>query len=312
MKNNGFHEGEFLEEINRAKKETVEVIKEDICGWLNQLMPSLNITRANFMDSLCDGVTLLTLRQILEKKNESIKMFQAPQKGSFQARDNIAQFVHWMKDIHVNEYFETSDLADYKSEKAVVFGLLDVARKCAAQGLLVDPLPLLVQYEREMKLSDSNTMIASGGENEMTGASIISAAKQNQITEGSYIIGNKKVHIRKVHQHLMVRTGGGWQVIEDFIRSNFGVDCPVKIYPIHAQTQREARHHHHSKTASVIGNLDIASLGKIVENQNMLSVSSTQKSQFEPLSPRKTKSQFDLISPRKNKSSTEATTTTTT
>eukprot|EP00298_Acanthocystis_sp_HF-20_P028090 c6609_g1_i1.p1 GENE.c6609_g1_i1~~c6609_g1_i1.p1 ORF type:complete len:104 (+),score=38.07 c6609_g1_i1:25-312(+) len=94
VEDKSFLEEELMQDIQRAQKETVEAIKEDICGWLSQLIPGLDINCENFMTTLADGVILLTLKQIAEKTNDSIR-FQTPQKGSFQARDNIAQFVRW-------------------------------------------------------------------------------------------------------------------------------------------------------------------------------------------------------------------------
>eukprot|EP00299_Pterocystis_sp_00344_P000679 c1025_g1_i1.p1 GENE.c1025_g1_i1~~c1025_g1_i1.p1 ORF type:complete len:352 (-),score=104.54 c1025_g1_i1:13-1068(-) len=49
------------------------------------------------------------------------------------------------------------------------------------------------------------------------------------IEPGMYLIGNKKVHIRVVGVHIMVRTGGGWQALVEWLAATFGKDSDVNI-----------------------------------------------------------------------------------
>lgn len=48
--------------------------------------------------------------------------------GSFQARDNVAQFIDWLKGIGVAEsiLFEASDLVDHKNEKNVLYRYIHI------------------------------------------------------------------------------------------------------------------------------------------------------------------------------------------
>lgn len=85
---------------------------------------------------------------ILERRElVPIKLNAAP--GTFQARDNIANFIDWCKRIQIHEclLFETEDLVGRKNEKSFILCLLEVARYGAKFGVLA---PTLVQFEQEI------------------------------------------------------------------------------------------------------------------------------------------------------------------
>lgn len=56
--------------------------------------------------------------------------------GTFQARDNVANFINWCRRIRIHEclLFETEDLVARKNEKSFVLCLLEVARYGAKFG----------------------------------------------------------------------------------------------------------------------------------------------------------------------------------
>ena len=58
--------------------------------------------------------------------------------GTFQARDNVANFIEWCRRIQIHEclLFETEDLVSRKNEKSFVLCLLEVARYGAKFGML--------------------------------------------------------------------------------------------------------------------------------------------------------------------------------
>ncbi|OTF81735.1 Calponin homology (CH) domain containing protein, partial [Euroglyphus maynei] len=67
-----------------------------------------------------------------------IKMNASP--GTFQARDNVANFIEWCRRIQIHEclLFETEDLVSRKNEKSFVLCLLEVARYGAKFGMFVN------------------------------------------------------------------------------------------------------------------------------------------------------------------------------
>ena len=69
--------------------------------------------------------------------------------GSFQARDNVCNFITWCRSLGIREclLFETEDLVLGKNEKSFVLCLLEVARKGSLLGMRI---PLLVQLEQEI------------------------------------------------------------------------------------------------------------------------------------------------------------------
>ena len=71
------------------------------------------------------------------------------QPGTFQSRDNVANFINWCRRIRIHEclLFETEDLVMRKNEKSFILCLLEVARYGAKFGVLA---PTLVQFEQEI------------------------------------------------------------------------------------------------------------------------------------------------------------------
>eukprot|EP00300_Choanocystis_sp_HF-7_P030720 c39631_g1_i1.p1 GENE.c39631_g1_i1~~c39631_g1_i1.p1 ORF type:complete len:397 (+),score=109.67 c39631_g1_i1:102-1193(+) len=49
------------------------------------------------------------------------------------------------------------------------------------------------------------------------------------VQPGMYMINNKKVHIRVVGKHIMVRTGGGWQALTEWLANTFGKDSETNL-----------------------------------------------------------------------------------
>ncbi|KAH9395319.1 Gas2l1p [Tyrophagus putrescentiae] len=156
----------------RSNEEYLIAMKEDLAEWLNTLY-TLDITADNFLNRLETGVILCrhansVLRTAREWKEHNadfsaltnlvltvvdlhrdvpVKVNAAP--GTFQARDNVANFIDWCRRIHIKEclLFETEDLVARKNEINFVLCLLEVARYGAKFGLLA---PTLVQFEQEI------------------------------------------------------------------------------------------------------------------------------------------------------------------
>ena len=62
--------------------------------------------------------------------------------GTFQSRDNVANFIEWCRRIQIHEclLFETEDLVGRKNEKSFILCLLEVARYGAKFGMCFSSL----------------------------------------------------------------------------------------------------------------------------------------------------------------------------
>lgn len=141
-------------------------MKEDLAEWLSSLMND-DLNAINFMNKLDNGVLLCEHANLVQKYAEEYvasqnadKKLRIPAKGiyfrqkgafkgSFIARDNVANFISWCRDLGIADVvlFETEDLVLHKNEKTVVLTLLEVARKAAKLG--VKP-PQIVELEEEI------------------------------------------------------------------------------------------------------------------------------------------------------------------
>ena len=154
-------------EVVAKEREALDVIKEDVCKWLSEVVPELRkISPSTFMERLQTGVALCKLvalvqnrtaaAMVSEKKklNFSVPMAslscrEKAEPGSFFARDNTANFISWCRELGVEEAvsFESEGLVLHKDEKRVILCLLDVVRYAERVG--ISP-PKLVRMEREI------------------------------------------------------------------------------------------------------------------------------------------------------------------
>ncbi|UXI14243.1 hypothetical protein NH340_JMT00186 [Sarcoptes scabiei] len=96
----------------------------------------------NACNGYVDNVFVVDRRDLVP-----IKLNATP--GTFQARDNVANFIEWCRQINIHQclLFETEDLVARKNEKSFILCLLEVARYGAKFGVLA---PTLVQFEQEI------------------------------------------------------------------------------------------------------------------------------------------------------------------
>ena len=153
-----------------TQDEYLYAMKEDLAEWFNTLY-GLDITVDNFFEQLESGVTMCqhanNVTSFIKEQLGSAQSSSTPKRppvhlpdrgvqyrsnvkeGSFQARDNVSNFIGWCKALGINNVilFETEDLVLRKNERHVVLCLLEVARRGAQYGMLA---PTLVQMEREI------------------------------------------------------------------------------------------------------------------------------------------------------------------
>ncbi len=168
----------------KTKDEYLYAMREDLAEWLNDLY-NIDITPENFFEKLETGSTLcqhannvrrlaIEYKQTLASKEDpvedvdlnighaEIRFKPDAVEGTFIARDNICNFIHWcrhclnIKDVLL---FETDDLVLRKNTKSFILCLLEVARRGGKVGM---PVPMLVQFEKEIEMELRNTINLSG------------------------------------------------------------------------------------------------------------------------------------------------------
>ncbi|XP_072044678.1 uncharacterized protein [Amphiura filiformis] len=167
----------------KTKDEYLYAMREDLADWLNDLY-HIDITPENFFEKLETGSILcqhannvrraaVEYKQTLASKEDpdddvmnighaEIRFKPDAGEGTFLARDNISNFIHWcrhclnIKDVLL---FESDDLVLRKNTKSFILCLLEVARRGGKVGM---PVPMLVQFEKEIEMELRNSINLSG------------------------------------------------------------------------------------------------------------------------------------------------------
>ena len=164
-------ENAIIQDENMATERTdkldkcLTAIKEDLAAWISRLLKT-DVPVDSFLQSIDTGVTLGRLANHIQTSGEEFLLnnpsqaFLLPKngvtfrergafRGSFIARDNVANIIQWCRHLGVPEVlmFETEDLVTHRNEKSVLLALLDVGRKAYKFG--VEP-PELVRIEKEI------------------------------------------------------------------------------------------------------------------------------------------------------------------
>ncbi|XP_022105139.1 uncharacterized protein LOC110987042 [Acanthaster planci] len=152
----------------KTQTEYLYAMVEDLAEWLNNLY-HLDITPDNFFEKLETGTVLCqhanNVRRVAQEyrqihgrsekdiviNDNDIKFRVDAKEGSFNARDNISNFITWcrhclnIKDVLL---FESDDLVLRKNVRSFILCLLEVARRGSKVGM---PVPLLVQFEEDIE-----------------------------------------------------------------------------------------------------------------------------------------------------------------
>ncbi|KAH9525723.1 hypothetical protein Btru_002199 [Bulinus truncatus] len=255
--------------------EYLYAMKEDLADWFSCLYQTV-ITAENFMTMLETGVLLCKHANKMQEygrerreKGETLEMRSyfirsipegnVPYKEgvkpeTFQARDNVSNFIKWCRQMGIPEVlsFETDDLVLRKNEKNVILCLLEMARVGAKLGMLA---PTLVQMEEEIDAE-------LAGDEPMPRPQIQTCDMRSldervrdlirrctcpvqfpmvKVGEGKYKIGDSRslIFVRILRNHVMVRVGGGWDTLENYLNKHDPCQCNYRGHrPNTAVTQQ--------------------------------------------------------------------------
>ncbi|XP_005402942.1 PREDICTED: GAS2-like protein 2 [Chinchilla lanigera] len=250
----------------KSSEQYLEAMKEDLAEWLRDLY-GLDIDAANFLQVLDTGLVLCqhanmvteaalaflaeapAQAQRLPMPRARVSCNGAAQPGTFQARDNVSNFIQWCrKEMGIQEVlmFETEDLVQRRNVKNVVLCLLELGRRAWRFGVAA---PTLVQLEEEIEeelrqdlalplpdpprpappirrpchFQNLDQMV----QNLVSHCTCPVQFSMVKVSEGKYRVGdsNTLIFIRILRKHVMVRVGGGWDTLGHYLDKHDPCRC---------------------------------------------------------------------------------------
>ncbi|XP_078010961.1 GAS2-like protein 2 [Phascolarctos cinereus] len=250
----------------KSSEQYLEAMKEDLADWLRNLY-ELDIDTANFLEMLetgqllCQHANAVTqaaqdflaqypaLAQKIWLPRSGVCCNGAAQPGTFQARDNVSNFIQWCrKEMGIKEVlmFETEDLVRRKNEKHVVLCLLELGRRAWRFGVAA---PTLVHLEEEIEeelrqelaLPPPDPPPPAPPARQACHFKNLDQMVQNlvshctcpvqfsmiKVSEGKYQVGdsNTLIFVRILRNHVMVRVGGGWDTLGHYLDKHDPCRC---------------------------------------------------------------------------------------
>ncbi|XP_039938757.1 GAS2-like protein 2 [Hirundo rustica] len=249
----------------RSSQQYLYAMKEDLAEWLKELY-DLDIEVGTFLEVLETGAVLCShanhvtqaagefaracpdLARRLHLPSAGVTCNLTAQPGTFQARDNVSNFIQWCRkemDIKDVLMFETEDLVLRKNEKNFVLCLLELARHASRFGMRA---PTLVQMEEEIEeelrqeldlppmdpalpraprkprdLNNLDLMV----QHLVSRCTCPVQFPMMKVSEGKYRVGDSDtlIFVRILREHVMVRVGGGWDTLEHYLDKHDPCRC---------------------------------------------------------------------------------------
>uniref|UniRef100_A0A452G8X1 Growth arrest specific 2 like 2 n=1 Tax=Capra hircus TaxID=9925 RepID=A0A452G8X1_CAPHI len=250
----------------KSSEQYLEAMKEDLAEWLRDLY-GLEISAANFLQVLETGLVLCqhanaiteaalaflaetpAQAQRLPLPRAGVSCNEAAQPRTFQARDNISNFIQWCrKEMGIQEVlmFETEDLVLRKNVKNVVLCLLELGRRAWRFGVAAPTLVRLEEeIEEELRLERAlpppdppppappARRPCHSRDLDQLVQSLVSRCtcpvqfSMVKVSEGKYRVGdsNTLIFIRILRNHVMVRVGGGWDTLGHYLDKHDPCRC---------------------------------------------------------------------------------------
>ncbi|XP_066058320.1 GAS2-like protein 2 [Chamaea fasciata] len=249
----------------QSSQQYLYAMKEDLAEWLKELY-DLDIEVGTFLEVLETGAVLCShanhvtqvagefsracpdVARHLHLPTSGVTCNLTAQPGTFQARDNISNFIQWCRkemDIKDVLMFETEDLVLRKNEKNFVLCLLELARHASRFGMRA---PTLVQMEEEIEEELRQEMDLPPMDPALPRAPRKPRDLNNldlmvqhlvsrctcpvqfpmiKISEGKYRVGDSDtlIFVRILREHVMVRVGGGWDTLEHYLDKHDPCRC---------------------------------------------------------------------------------------
>ncbi|XP_054988199.1 GAS2-like protein 2 [Sorex araneus] len=250
----------------RSSEHYLEAMKEDLAEWLRGLY-GLDIDAANFLQVLETGLVLCrhanavteaalaflatapARARRLPLPRAGVPCNEAAQPGTFQARDNVSNFIQWCrKEMGIQEVlmFETEDLVLRKNVRNVVLCLLELGRRAWRFGVAAPTLVHLEQeideeLRRELALPPPDPPPPAPPVRRPCHFRNLDQMVQRLVSrctcpvqfpmvkesEGRYRVGdsNTLIFIRILRNHVMVRIGGGWDTLGHYLDKHDPCRC---------------------------------------------------------------------------------------
>uniref|UniRef100_A0A8B9ZJU7 GAS2-like protein 2 n=1 Tax=Anas platyrhynchos TaxID=8839 RepID=A0A8B9ZJU7_ANAPL len=238
----------------RSSQQYLCAMKEDLAEWLKELY-DLDIEAGTFLEVLETGAVLCShanhVAQALAASAcppAGVACNLAAQPGTFQARDNVSNFIQWCrKEMGIKDVlmFETEDLVLRKNEKNFVLCLLELARRAARFGMRA---PTLVQMEEEIEeelrqelhLPPKDTPLPRPPREPRDLRNLDQMVQHLvsrctcpvqfpmiKISDGKYRVGDSDtlIFVRILREHVMVRVGGGWDTLQHYLDKHDPCRC---------------------------------------------------------------------------------------
>lgn len=261
-------EDQMTIKLQVLQEQSLQPLKEDLSEWLAKTL-NIDITAETFMDVLDNGVCLCNLAKVIQQKAEecvsngtytepiphkSPKCKNNAPSGSWFARDNAANFLSWCQShgMKQDSMFETEYLVSQTDQKSVINCLLEVARIGYKFGL--EP-PSIIKMETEIEEEEeipvtkpveivrplSNKVPNLDAEIQRIAFNCKCHQYIKKLGEGKYMIFGKVVHIRFLqNRHIMVRVGGGWDTLENYLEHHIPVQVFEHRRNIHGEPPSDA------------------------------------------------------------------------